>query len=177
MNVIAPSTAIFSISPGTYVRTILGIWASQWWWAILIPPASLATLGVVLNPAFYYIALMLLFLIYPGVLVLIYFNYALTPEARAEIIPHRLTFRHEAISIEYFKSGTDNDGNNIFILESESTVNASDITDITHTRTKTVLRLQSRRIRIIIVPYTASENIIDKEIDDIIDSYIDFKKI
>lgn len=176
MNVKAPTTAIFTISPGTYVRTVLSIWASQWWWAILIPPAAFATLGAAFNPAFCYIALMLLFLIYPGVLVIIYFNYALTPEARAEIIPHRLTFRHESISIEYFKSKTDNDGNKIFILESQSTVKASDIIDIAHTRTKTILRLQSRRIRIIIVPYTASANSLNTEIDDIIDSYIDFKK-
>lgn len=94
------TTQYFRISSSTYVRHCFGVWAGKWWWALVIPIAALVIPG--LSDARFLIAVFaLLLVIYPGLLALIYFSYALRPQAAYSLLSRRMTFTNDGILIEY----------------------------------------------------------------------------
>lgn len=92
-------------TPQRYMRCVAKSWLQRWWWAVLLPPTILAALGVALNPIWFLPALMTVFLLYPGVLALLYINYALTPEARRQLYPHVVTLNTDGCLLVEYSEG------------------------------------------------------------------------
>lgn len=59
----------------------------------------------------FYVALMLLFLVFPTALMIVFFFYALSPESRTQILPRTAGFGPDRLSIEYFRPSEDKTDN------------------------------------------------------------------
>lgn len=166
------STAIFSIPASAYVRNVITIWLQRYGLLMLLPFLIIAVLGFTVDTAFFFVALMLLFLLYPAVLMMVYYNYALTTEARAEITAHDVTFTSGRLRIRRYRTVRDKDSDTPrHILESEDSVPASDIRGISFQRRYMLLRLVGKKISIMLIPLDSIEGITPGEIYDIADNY------
>lgn len=74
-------TETFSCPTGQYMRTITGMWLWRWWWLLLIPLCVSGYMAITLDVAFAFAALMIIFIIYPTILMIVFFAYVTTPEA------------------------------------------------------------------------------------------------
>ena len=72
------------VSSSEYVKRLFSLFMTYYWALFLLPVLVLASLSVV-NVDFLIVALMAIFIMIPMVLTLLYFNYALTDEARLSI--------------------------------------------------------------------------------------------
>lgn len=93
---------MFRITPQTYAATLAKAWLAKWGWILIIPILIFALLGIVRNPAFYFVGLMVIFIVYPSVLLLVYFSEALRPETRRMIQPKMVEFKDEELRVSYF---------------------------------------------------------------------------
>lgn len=73
------------ISSATYSRRLATIWLDRHWWLIVIPVAACLIAGMY-DWRWLVIAFALLLIVWPGILMIVYFRYALTPEARKAIL-------------------------------------------------------------------------------------------
>ena len=87
------------VTSGDYVKRLFSAYMSRHWWWFVLPVLILLGLSIV-NIKFIIVALMVLFIIIPMALSLIYFNYALTDEARLSITEKELKVTDEGISIK-----------------------------------------------------------------------------
>lgn len=95
------TTSTFRITPAQYVRTATGIWMARGGWLWFLPAVAMLCAGFA-DWRFFIVALALICIVYPGVMMLVYFNHALRPEAAFATIPHRVSFSPDGIDIEYF---------------------------------------------------------------------------
>lgn len=58
------------------------------WWLFLVPVALLAAAGWLIDPVWFMVLLMVICIVIPSVMMFIYFNYSMTPEAVSAIRPH-----------------------------------------------------------------------------------------
>lgn len=94
------TTKYFKISSTTYVRHCFFVWAEKWWWTLALPIGIFVIMG--LSDARYFIvAFALALIVYPGILALLYFNYALRPYAAYALLSRRLIFSGDGIYIDY----------------------------------------------------------------------------
>lgn len=78
------TTTPFHDTPGKYVRRIMAMWLGRWWWTMALPVALTALLSVI-EAVWLFVALMILCLLVPAVIAMVYYNYALTPQAVATL--------------------------------------------------------------------------------------------
>lgn len=74
----------------------------QWCWLLLIPLIIFGFLALD-KWQWFVVGLAILFLIYPFVLAMVYFNYALSPESRRFIRPMIIKLKHEGLEIVYLE--------------------------------------------------------------------------
>lgn len=84
-------TALHRISANRYMTTVSEEWLARYWWALAIPVIACLAVGMFINPAFTFVAFMILCIVIPFVMMMLYFNYALTPEATMAVRPHTVT--------------------------------------------------------------------------------------
>ena len=95
----------FKVESGVYLRLLSKMFFARNWWWFLLPLLVCGVCGCAMaDVRWLIVALMVAFVMYPMLLALIYFNYALTAEARWNIMEKtavicdegiRLTFTHE----------------------------------------------------------------------------------
>lgn len=93
-------TQYFSIPPRRYVRAAMGIWMGRYAWIGIIFLITALAAGMH-DARFFIVAAALALLAYPGVLMMVYFNHALTKEAAYGVIPHKVMLDESGIRIEY----------------------------------------------------------------------------
>lgn len=91
-------TPIFSNPSQRYVRVVARRWLARYWW-LLAMPLLVSMVGAIWRWELAVVALMLVLLVYPFVLLIVYFNYALTLRARREILPHRIGLEGDRLTI------------------------------------------------------------------------------
>lgn len=96
-------TEYFRISPQRYVRTAIGVWMGRYGWIGLIIIAGFITAGIA-DARYFIVAAALALIAYPGVLMLVYFNHALTKEAAYGLIPHKILLTDTELTIVYAES-------------------------------------------------------------------------
>lgn len=89
-------------SPSQYVGRIMSRLLVQWCWLLLIPLIIFGFLALD-KWQWLVVGLAILFLIYPFVLAMVYFNYALSPESRRFIRPMIIKLKPEGIEIVYLE--------------------------------------------------------------------------
>ena len=171
------STSIFSVSAATYVSTIMNRWIEKWWWILAIPSLFFIALGATHSQEFYYVAIMFTFLMYPGIMMLVYANHAVTVDACAEILPHRISFFPEYISIEHFTVETDEEGNENYLHTKTADIPYISITNYTDTGKAIILEREYDRMSVIIIPNKAASPEETKKITDILYKSLCFNKI
>lgn len=90
----------FSVSSQQYMRPMLRMYFGRNWWWFVIP--ILITLGLMFvfhDERWLIVCLMLIFMIFPMILVLIYFNYALTLEVRWSIMEKTITINDDGMHL------------------------------------------------------------------------------
>ena len=131
-------------------RRLLG---SLW---LLIFPSMAFILGATVNNAFIYVGLILIFLIYPFILTIAYFNSLLLPGYASAVRTKRVVFEEDGFSIQHLK--LDDDGNE----ENDGTpitIPYSDFSEFDFSSENIVLRYKDSNKGIIAVPKTAFDSI------------------
>jgi hypothetical protein len=101
------TTRAFRLKPSQYVKAIASMWITRWWWIFAVPLAVILLMAVAMDVRFYVVALMMIFIIIPMILGLVYFNYALTPEACFSTINHTITVSRVGLRVDYVRETDD----------------------------------------------------------------------
>ena len=94
-------TEYFSITSGKYVKTILLMMLFDYWWAILLLLLSCALLAALVNLAFVYVGLIILFILFPSALMFIYFYFSTTEEARIAVLSKKVKLEDDIIVVQF----------------------------------------------------------------------------
>lgn len=113
-------------------------------------PVAAFTVAGAWNPAFFFVALMWLFLIFPPVLMTVYFHYGLHPEIQRVIHPHRVTINSDSLVIEFEET----DGTT---TPPPRTVGMERLTAVTSSRRTIVLEIDNSCHDIVIIPLVAAD--------------------
>lgn len=95
------STGKFFLSASVYVKREASMWFTRNWWWIIAGPVALV-MGSAWIPVLIFVALMLLCLLYPGVMMMVYFHYSLSPFARATLYSQCVILTDKALSRDFF---------------------------------------------------------------------------
>lgn len=90
----------FRIEPRRYIKTIASRCLWRYGWIAAIPLAIVFALSLT-DIRFIYLALMIIFVAYPMALMLLYYNYALKPQAVAATLNHHLEYDNDCIIVVF----------------------------------------------------------------------------
>ncbi len=155
-------TQPFKTSSGTYISTIFKQWLSRYWWTIVLPELLCIILAFTYNIAFAFVALMLLFIVYPIILSFIYFYYALTPRAVSSIFEKKITITQEGIHINYI--APDEKDDKIYKTPNDETISWDEIKSANYSGCHCTLRLTDNKYSYVIIPFQSIEGIEDKRL-------------
>lgn len=93
-------TRYFAITPQKYVRAALSVWFTRYCW-IGLAAVILAIVAGMYDTRFFIVGAALLLVAYPGILMIVYFNHALTREAAYGTVRHKVTITDRGMDIEY----------------------------------------------------------------------------
>lgn len=94
-------TEYFSMSSNKYVKTILLMILFDYWWAILLLLFGCALLAAMVNLAFIYVGLIILFILFPSALMFIYFYHSTTEEARIAVLSKKLILDDDKVIVKF----------------------------------------------------------------------------
>ncbi|MCD8385422.1 MAG: hypothetical protein LUD17_00875 [Bacteroidales bacterium] len=75
-------------------------WAWRWWWALALPLAAAAIAGLY-DWRWWVVGLALVMVAYPGILAIVYYDIALSPETVRAILPQNVEFGPDSFTIIY----------------------------------------------------------------------------
>ncbi len=73
------TTAPFTVSSTTYIRRIMKRWLSRYAFIFAVTLAAFIILGAMVNPAFFIVALIFIFIVMPTAMMFVYYYYGLAP--------------------------------------------------------------------------------------------------
>lgn len=88
----------FALSATDYVRRAGLQWLARWWWAWVLPLAVFVVASF-FDIVWLFVVFMLLCLLYPGLVMFLYYHYALSAEARASILEHTVRLDADGLSL------------------------------------------------------------------------------
>ena len=103
----------YKVAPGKYLGAIARRVLSRLWW-LLIVPVGLSVAGL-FDSRFYFLALIVLMLIYPAVLTISLLSEALRPEVVRRAASRRISIERGLITIYHLKSNDNDDDDLIFV--------------------------------------------------------------
>ena len=98
------TTAEFCGTPGAYVRRVAIAWAGRWWWTMAIPVGA-CLIASAFRPVWIFVALMILCLLVPAVIAMVYYNYALSPEALQTLARKTVTVGDDGLTVTLTETG------------------------------------------------------------------------
>ncbi len=140
-------TNYFTISPQQYVRTAMGVWLGRYGWIGIAIVACFIAAGFH-DARFFIVAAAIVLLAYPGIMMLVYFNHALTKEAAYSVIPHKIKIAVDGLEIAYH---TDEDRPTPPV----QTIRIKEVAKVEDTGKSMRLTLKSGRYEIIEIPSAA----------------------
>lgn len=96
----------YKISADRYFKIILSLWLERWWWVVLLPVCAQLVMAL-FNVAFVYTTFITIFLIYPPILMFVYYSYALSPISRFSILNKHIEITDVGISVIFDKENDD----------------------------------------------------------------------
>lgn len=94
-------TEVYKISAARYGRRVAMRLASRWWWAFALPLGAAAVAGC-WDWRWWFVGLVLIFILYPGLLFIAYYYYALSPEAVRVILPQKVQIDQDQLIFVYY---------------------------------------------------------------------------
>lgn len=82
------------------VRRLATDWIGRWWYAFAIPLGIFCMIGL-WDWRWYVVALALILVAYPGILAIVYYSIALSPETVRSILPQKARFETDKLIITY----------------------------------------------------------------------------
>ncbi|MBO7608987.1 MAG: hypothetical protein J6S96_02130 [Muribaculaceae bacterium] len=132
----------FAVTSGQYMRPMLRMFFGRNWWWFVVPILIMLGLMSVLHDARWLIVcLMLIFMIFPMILILIYFNYALTLEVRWSIMEKAMMIDDKGLHLTFSDER----------MHSRD-IAWSDISSITRDRNAFYFHLNVRRYNYVMLP-------------------------
>lgn len=61
---------------------VAAVWFGKWWWLISIPVITPIALGLMLDPTWFFVALMVMCLCYPTIMLIVFCIHCVKPQAR-----------------------------------------------------------------------------------------------
>lgn len=138
----------FAVSSGQYMRPMLRMYFGRNWWWFVVP--IFFTLGLMLilhDTRWLIVCLMLFFMVFPMVLILIYFNYALTLEVRWSIMEKSVLIDDRGMHLTFTNKRMH-----------PRDIAWSDISSITRDRNAFYFHLKVRRYNYVMIPCSVLEN-------------------
>lgn len=136
------ATGVFRDTPGRYVRRVMAMWLGRWWWTMAVPVAVAAALSAV-NAVWLFVALMILCLLVPGIIAMVYYNYALTPQAISALADKTVALSARGITVHIVDSGK------------EQFYAATDIASVEDTGKSLIVKFKTPRYSHIAIPVAA----------------------
>lgn len=99
----ALTTDVFTPGASTYMKCVAYRWfTANLWWVIALP----TVLGVasVWDSLLMFVALMVTFLLYPSLLMIVYYRYALAPWSRLSVFAQQITINGDTITRSFIPS-------------------------------------------------------------------------
>ncbi len=146
-------TQPFKTSSGIYISAVFKQWLSRYWWAVVLPELLCVILAFTHNIAFAFVALMLLFIIYPIILSFIYFYYALTPRAVSSLFNRKITITQQGLHISYIQPEENNDKN--YKIPADETILWNEIKSANYSGRYCTLHLRNSSYCYIIIPFNS----------------------
>lgn len=87
-------SGVYKNNATAYARLVMRRWVGRWW-GIFAIPVIILLIAALWQIEFVVVALALLLLIYPFALMIVYYNYALSPKAIESLSPHRVIYRDD----------------------------------------------------------------------------------
>lgn len=149
-------TMLYRVTPATYTARIMSQWMSRWGWVFIIP------FGVCGCMAFYrwewiVVALALALIVYPFVVMMVYFNFGLSDTGRRAIMPRRITFDEESITVGLYKEIPNDDGtDSSYVIIDSYNIDYRNIKSAEYHEDKGfILYLRSPRYEHVFIPETS----------------------
>ncbi|MDO5395158.1 MAG: hypothetical protein Q4F07_04245 [Bacteroidales bacterium] len=98
------TTAVFRSTPGSYVRRVMMSWLGRWWWTLALPVAVCLALSAA-NPVWMFVALMIICLLVPGLLAMIYYAYAFSPQAVSSLADKTVSVSPGRLIVNFIETG------------------------------------------------------------------------
>ena len=156
----------YKINAEKYFKAIMLQWLGTWWWAIALPIAIQAFLAFS-NIAFLYTSFMTLFLIYPPIVMFLYYQHALSPLSRTNTLSKRAIISDDGIDIIYHH---EDENTNAPLLKPEH-ITWDSVTGAEYTQQYFVLKLNGSKYQLFLIPYSS----INPDDQQILASYLDQK--
>jgi hypothetical protein len=154
-NVSSYTTNTFCGTPSGFVRRVGTMLLFRWWWAIAIPVAACCILAI--NEAVWlFVAMMLIFLLYPGLTMMVYFNYAFSPEAQRTLYEQSVTISNKLITVSYIDKKT------------AISYSIDDVAGIEYGSKEILIKLKKPRYNHLAIPLSAIDNDDRQKVFDIL---------
>ncbi len=141
-------TKPFSITPSQYIGRVMSFWFAKWGW-ILLFPFCLCGMLAFFRWEWLIVALILLLIIYPFILVMLYFMYGLTEEGVRAVKPRQVCLNDGILGIRYL---TKDDESDTYTTAGESEINFDSIKSVSETEKGITIRLKGSFYKHLFVP-------------------------
>lgn len=141
------TTEPYKSDASDYIKEILSQWLGKWWLVIAVPIILQLAMSLY-NVLFIFTAFMTIFLLYPPILLFVYYFYALSPNARDFITMKSLVIDDNGINICFI-----NEEN--FSITSVKQIDWTEISSIKYTSNRLIFILKSNNYQLLILPYSS----------------------
>lgn len=144
------TSAPYKISANIYFKAIISHWLGRWWWIIILPIAVQVIMATS-NITFLYTAFMTLFLIYPPLVMFLYYNHALSPLSRDNTLLKEVAITDDSIELNFLQEDDDQRTKTI----SSTHITWEHVTGIEYTQQQFNFKLNGSNYQLLILPYSA----------------------
>lgn len=136
-------TLEFKTPSGEYVKLVFTSFLKKYWWGLVLP--LLATIALMqINMNFVFVALTLIFIVYPMAMSFVYFAYCIVKEIRCTILPKTMETNEKGLILTF-----DNFAH---------TIEWEELNGYKVKQRYIALDIKPRKFTYLIVPYDAFEN-------------------
>ena len=79
------------------------LWLGRWWWILALPVAVCLALSAV-KPVWMFVALMIICLLVPGLLAMIYYAYAFSPQAVSSLADKTVSVSPDCLTVNFIET-------------------------------------------------------------------------